>query len=140
MPQDGESRMDAADVYAHCLLRITELAAGRKRSECISVTHGPRSTIGDKNASWPASLHPRRKASKRSSASASSKPPRSCAGMRMSPLPSDALVRQRTLNTTEIAATISTAVARKMAADEADRRRQWARRIKNAKIFRSCDG
>jgi hypothetical protein len=58
----------------------------------------------------------------------------------MSPLPSDALVRQRTLNTTEIAATISTAVARKMAADEADRRRQWARRIKNAKIFRSCDG
>jgi hypothetical protein len=28
MPSDGESRMDAAEVYMHCLLRITELTAG----------------------------------------------------------------------------------------------------------------
>jgi hypothetical protein len=42
MPQDGESRMDAADVYAHCLLRITELAAG---------SEAERMHFGD---AWPA--------------------------------------------------------------------------------------
>jgi hypothetical protein len=141
MPQDGESRMDAADVYAHCLLRITELAAG---------SEAERMHFGD---AWP-TLDDRRQERELASLIASSQESvEALIGFSQLEAASilrrhahvtaalaDALVRQRTLNTAEIAATISSAIARKMAADEADRRRQWARRIKNAKIFRSCDG
>ena len=87
MPQDGESRMDAADVYAHCLLRITELAAG---------SEAERMHFGD---AWPA-LDDRRQERELASLIASSQESVEAligfsqleaasilAGMRMSPLP-----------------------------------------------------
>ena len=47
---------------------------------------------------------------------------------------------ERTMDGVRIDVVIATALARQSLADEAERRRQWARRVENAKSFRGCDG
>jgi hypothetical protein len=141
MPADGESRMEAAEIYAHVFCRITELCAGSEAEQMH---------FGD---CWPASDDRKQEmeltrlicsSSESSSAliAACTVEAREilCRHAHVVDALTDALVRHRTLDAKMISETISTAVARKLAADEAERRRQWARRIENAKNFRGCDG
>jgi hypothetical protein len=142
-PRDGEPRNEdgTALYYQHVFCRVIELTSGSEAELLI---------FGD---AWPATSDrtdevrlARLVTTSEASATAFIA---ACAAEARSILQryehvlcalSKALLLRRTLDAEAIDKTIVMAIADKAAADEAEWRRQWARRIENAKNFRDYDG